>query len=138
VAPDPVVAPECSSCAAVQRKTGSTHCWSAPSSGPPAPGSCPTRHHGEGKLDSRKKANIPSMASVVPTTPPAYWLKRAQLVPNWNSMGMPVTTPTAKLRPKTRTQNRAPASQAGSSVRSAFHLKITMRSASPVVSCGNR
>ena len=26
----------------------------------------------------------------------------AQLVPNWNSIGMPVTTPTAKLMPKMR------------------------------------
>ena len=32
--------------------------------------------------------------------PPAYLEKRAQLVPNWNSIGMPVTTPIAKLMPK--------------------------------------
>jgi uncharacterized metal-binding protein len=50
-----VVAPECSSCAAVQRKTGSTHCWSPPASGPPAPGSCPTRAHA-GTVD----ATLPS------------------------------------------------------------------------------
>ncbi len=31
----------------------------------------------------------------------------AQLVPNWNSMGMPVTTPMAKLMPKILIQKRA-------------------------------
>ena len=50
---------------------------------------------------------MPSSASVWPITPPVSAEKRAQLVPNWNSMGMPVTTPTAKLSPKTRTQKRA-------------------------------
>jgi len=81
---------------------------------------------------------MPSIASVVPTTPPANSEKRDQLVPNWNSMGMPVTTPTAKLIPKIRTQKRAAASHAWSWVRSAFHLRTTMRSASPIVSWGNR
>ena len=37
-------------------------------------------------------------------TPPAYREKLAQLVPNWNSIGMPVTTPIAKLM----TEDRAP------------------------------
>ncbi len=40
-------------------------------------------------------------------TPPASLEKRAQLVPNWNSMGMPVTTPMAKLMAKIFTQKRA-------------------------------
>jgi hypothetical protein len=31
----------------------------------------------------------------------------AQLVPNWNSIGMPVTTPKAKLTAKILAQNRA-------------------------------
>src|ERR1017187_3811774 len=48
------------------------------------------------KLDSMKNENTPSMASVCPITPPADFEKRAQLVPNWNSIGMPVTTPMAK------------------------------------------
>ena len=38
---------------------------------------------------------------------PAKFENRAQLVPNWNSSGMPVTTPMAKLRPKIRAQKRA-------------------------------
>ncbi len=34
------------------------------------------------KALSRKNANIPSIASVCPTTPPAYFVKPAQFVPN--------------------------------------------------------
>ena len=40
-------------------------------------------------------------------TSPEKRENRAQLVPNWNSIGMPVTTPMAKLRAKIRPQNRA-------------------------------
>ena len=50
---------------------------------------------------------MPSMARVWPMTPPVRAEKAAQLVPNWNSMGMPVTTPIAKARPKMRVQKRA-------------------------------
>ena len=71
-------------------------------------------------------------------TPPAYSEKRAQLVPNWNSMGIPVTTPRAKLRPKMRIQNRAASSKASLPVRSAITLSTTMRSANPIVSWGKR
>src|SRR5262245_41725609 len=59
------------------------------------------------KLDSRKKEKTPSIARVWPITPPAALEKRDQLVPNWNSMGIPVTTPTAKLMAKIRAQKRA-------------------------------
>ena len=61
------------------------------------------------KRDSRKNEKTPSMARVWPMTPPAAAEKRAQLVPNWNSMGMPVTTPMAKLIAKMRAQKRAAA-----------------------------
>ena len=47
------------------------------------------------------------MASLWPMTPPAAREKAAQLVPNWNSMGIPVTTPLAKLMPKIFAQKRA-------------------------------
>jgi hypothetical protein len=47
------------------------------------------------------------MAKVCPMTPPAKREKWDQLVPNWNSMGMPVTTPIAKLMPKILAQKRA-------------------------------
>src|SRR6185369_16169147 len=57
--------------------------------------------------DSMKNANTPSMANVCPITPPAKREKCDQLVPNWNSMGMPVTTPMTKLMPNIFAQNRA-------------------------------
>ena len=57
--------------------------------------------------DSAKKANVPSIASVCPITPPAKLENEAQLVPNWNSSGMPVTTPTAKLMSRTVPKNRS-------------------------------
>ena len=59
------------------------------------------------KVDSRKKEKTPSIANVWPMTPPAVLENWAQFVPNWNSMGMPVTTPMAKLMPKTFAQKRA-------------------------------
>ena len=69
-------------------------------------------------------------------TPPAYRENAAQLVPNWNSIGTPVTTPTAKLMPKMRIQNRAASFQP--SWRNPSHLSTTMSSARPIVSCGKR
>jgi hypothetical protein len=38
---------------------------------------------------------------------PAKREKAAQLVPNWNSRGMPVTTPITKVTAKILAQNRA-------------------------------
>ena len=40
-------------------------------------------------------------------TAPEYFEKFAQFVPNWNSIGKPVTTPRAKFSPKIFAQNRA-------------------------------
>ncbi len=40
-----LVPPECAACAAVQRKKGTTYCWSAEGAGVPRPGACPTLHH---------------------------------------------------------------------------------------------
>ena len=48
------------------------------------------------KADSRKNENTPSIARVCPMTPPADLEKLDQLVPNWNSSGIPVTTPMAR------------------------------------------
>ena len=78
------------------------------------------------------------MPRVCPITGPAARENAAQLVPNWNSIGMPVTTPTAKLMPKTRIQKRAATSQLASRPARALVFIATMRSASPIVSCGNR
>ena len=66
---------------------------------------------------------MPSIASVCPMTPPEYFEKFAQLVPNWNSIGMPVTTPTAKFSPKILAQNRAAIAYRSSPVRSARHFQ---------------
>ena len=57
--------------------------------------------------DSRKNENTPSIATGCAMTPPVNCEKRDQLVPNWNSIGMPVTTPARKLMPKIFVQNRA-------------------------------
>ncbi len=40
-------------------------------------------------------------------TPPVRRENSDQLVPNWNSMGMPVTTPSTKLMAKILAQKRA-------------------------------
>jgi len=69
-------------------------------------------------------------------TGPAYAENRAQLVPNWNSIGMPVTTPIAKLRPKMRIQKRAASFQRGSLDLRPKPFITTMRRASPIVSWG--
>ena len=53
-------------------------------------------------------------------------------------MGMPVTTPTAKLRPKILAQNRAAAAYLSSPLRSARHFQKTRNHAIPIVSWGNR
>jgi len=64
-------------------------------------------------VDSRKNANTPSMARVWPITPPVRSVNRAQFVPNWNSRGMPVTTPNTNVIPKIWSQKRAAALVAG-------------------------
>ena len=90
------------------------------------------------KALSRKNANMPSIANVCPTTPPAYLEKPAQLVPNWNSIGMPVTTPTAKLSPKILAQKPAARLYLSSPVRRARHFQYTRNHAKPMVNWGNR
>jgi len=57
--------------------------------------------------DSRKNAKAPSIARVWAMMSPAKREKAAQLVPNWNSRGMPVTTPITKVTAKILAQNRA-------------------------------
>lgn len=52
---------------------------------------------------------MPSIARVWPITPPVLVENCAQFVPNWNSIGIPVTTPIANERPNTRIQKRAAA-----------------------------
>src|SRR6266496_2698001 len=60
--------------------------------------------------DSRKNEKMPSIASGIPMTPPVRRENSDQLVPNWNSIGMPVTTPRRKLIANSFPQKRAEAS----------------------------
>src|SRR5437867_9390831 len=77
------------------------------------------------KPDSRKNAKMPSAASAAPKMSPTYREYVAQFVPNWNSIVMPVATPTAKLRAKIFVQNFAAAAYCGSCVRRNFHSSDT-------------
>ena len=90
------------------------------------------------KADSRKKEKMPSMASGIPMTPPVRRENSDQLVPNWNSMGIPVTTPSRKLTAKILAQKRAATSYFASRVFSASDFSTTMSSARPMVSWGKR
>src|SRR5579859_789573 len=54
---------------------------------------------------SRKKAVSPSYANSGPTTFEVASAKRLQLVPNWNGMTMPETTPMPNDTAKMRIQN---------------------------------
>ena len=47
------------------------------------------------------------MARVWAMMSPAYSEKAAQLVPNWNARGIPVTTPITNVTAKILPQNRA-------------------------------
>jgi uncharacterized metal-binding protein len=69
---EPSIAPECSCCAAVQRKTGTTRCWSSAATAPPAPGSCPTAAHAgtveatlPGYVDGGEDARLARVAATV-------------------------------------------------------------------------
>jgi hypothetical protein len=72
---------------------------------------CPKRSSPKRKTptnaDSRKNAKAPSIARVWAIMSPAKREKAAQFVPNWNSKGMPVTTPITKVTAKILPQNRA-------------------------------
>ena len=71
-------------------------------------------------------------------TPPVAREKAAQLAPNWNSMGMPVTTPMTKLTAKIRAQKRAARFHDSSPVASAAVFITRSSRARPMVSWGNR
>ena len=71
------------------------------------------------------------MASGWPMTPPESRENRAQLVPNSNSMGMPVTTPKTKLMAKMRPQKRAARSHCSLPVLSATDLSTTISRPGP-------
>jgi hypothetical protein len=88
--------------------------------------------------DSAKNANTPSMKSVCPTTGPANCEKRAQFVPNWNSIGMPVTTPAAKVIANTRAQNRAQSPYSRPRPANSKVFSVAIRTPNPIVRTGKR
>src|ERR1700722_8734869 len=90
------------------------------------------------KIDSRKNAKTPSSASGWPTTAPACAENAAQFVPNWNSIGIPVTTPAAKLSVKIFVQKSAAAPFTASPERPARQVYQATNGASPIVPIGNR
>ena len=51
--------------------------------------------HSPRKVDSRKNATRPSIASGAPKTSPTKREYSDQFIPNWNSCTMPVATPMA-------------------------------------------
>ena len=53
--------------------------------------------HSPMKVDSKKKATRPSIASGAPKMSPTNREYSLQFMPNWNSCTMPVATPIAKL-----------------------------------------
>jgi hypothetical protein len=71
------------------------------------PNLCSPKRNSPTKADSRKNANAPSIARVCAIMSPVKAENAAQLVPNWNSSGMPVTTPITKVTAKILAQNRA-------------------------------
>jgi hypothetical protein len=71
------------------------------------PKRCSPKRKSPTNADSRKNAKAPSIARVWAMMSPAKREKAAQLVPNWNSSGMPVTTPMTKVTAKILAQNRA-------------------------------
>ena len=105
---------------------------------PLRPRRCSPNRNSPRNADSRKNENTPSIASGCAITPPVACENRDQFVPNWNSMGMPVTTPATKLMPKIFVQKRAASSYIGLLVRSPSVLKATISGARPMVSCGKR
>ena len=88
------------------------------------------------KVDSRKKAKMPSAASGAPKMSPTKREYAAQLVPNWNSSTIPVATPTAKVRANTLIQKRAMRLKISSPVFLYRLMKWNISQAIPMVSGG--
>ncbi len=87
---------------------------------------------------SRKKAVKISYDSRGPAMAPTWFMYPGQLVPNWNDMVMPVTTPIANVSAKTFTQRLYVVSHASSPVRRYFQRNATRNHASAIVSVGKR
>src|SRR5581483_2864827 len=94
--------------------------------------------HNPRKVDSRKNASRPSIASGAPNTSPTNREYEDQFIPNWNSCTMPVTTPRAKLTRKSLPQNRVIRRYVSLPVRYQAVCMTATRKASPIESGTNR
>ena len=85
------------------------------------------------KVDSRKNAIRPSIASGAPNTPPTNREYCDQFIPNSNSCTRPVTTPIATLISSRVPKNRVIFLYSWLSVRYHTVCRIATRNASPIV-----
>jgi len=86
------------------------------------------------KVDSRKKASRPSIASGAPKMSPTNRLYELQFIPNWNSWTMPVTTPRAKLMRNSSPKKRVRRRYFASPVRTQAVCRPATKNDSPIVS----
>ena len=85
---------------------------------------------------SSAKAKMPSAAKALPNTSPTYLEYTAQLVPNSNSMTMPVATPMPKVSAKILVQKRASVWYCWSPVRRYKPSSTTITKPRPMLSGG--
>jgi hypothetical protein len=90
------------------------------------------------KVASRKNAVSTSYERSGPAMAPTVVMYRGQLVPNWNDIVTPVTTPIAKVSANTLSQSLKVASHAASRVRWYAMRNPSRYQASAIVNVGNR
>jgi hypothetical protein len=86
------------------------------------------------KVDSKKNAARPSMASGAPKTSPTKREYSLQFIPNWNSCTIPVATPIAKLIRNSFPKNFVSRYQATLSVTTQTVCITAISGARPIVS----
>ncbi len=86
------------------------------------------------KVDSKKKAIRPSIASGAPKISPTKREYSLQFMPNWNSCTMPVATPMAKLIKNNLPKNLVRRYQAVLPVATHTVCMMAISGASPMVS----
>ena len=106
--------------------------------GPAADSPSQPKTHSPRKVDSRKKAARPSIASGAPNTSPTKREYSDQFIPNWNSWTSPVTTPTATLITSSVPKNRVSRWCSGLPDRYQTVCSTATRNASPIVIGTNR
>ena len=94
--------------------------------------------HRPRKVDSRKNAASPSIASGAPNTSPTKREYDDHAMPNWNSCTSPVTTPTATLISSSVPKKRVRRRYSSSPLRCQAVCRMATRKASPIVTGTNR